>query len=276
MKKSISVVLALTFVLVAVCVVFVYSDKIHGFREVYPNAKTINFDEPILIGDREAFERYLEEYDSDEKRELFIEERLSEEAFKRYKEDRLNVERIAQESLERFLETRPNIEDEMINEIVQYFEESENRSFEISYPLNIENEEYYQIIVNGITNSGNTYLIDIFATSPQNINRYFYSSDTEQFQQFYTVPTFACKTSPDKEFRIESVGMHEDGPSGLHALKEMRIINLLTGNIEWSSASYLMNHFIWSDNSPKVKGTYIYDLINKTINIVEIDEVSFG
>ena len=50
--------------------------------------------------------------------------------------------------------------------------------------------------------------------------------------------------------------MNIDGPSGLHALKEMRIIDLSTGNIEWHSDSYLSNHYVWSDDSKFVAAQY--------------------
>ena len=241
-------------------------------------------------------------------------------------------------------------EEAMLNEIIQYFEETDNRSFEISYPVNIENAEYYRITVYGILNNGDRYPIDVFAISPKNYDRYFYNSNTNQFQRFYNYPTYACKTSPDKKMRIESIGMGTDGPSGAHALREMRIINLSTGNIEWNGKSYLWNRFMWSDDSrfvavqfsgrqwtttnaidtnnyciinlpglndvlelipdatelneyapiplftitewenstiiigfkwgtnicTEVIGTYKYDIINDTIDIIEIDEVQSG
>jgi hypothetical protein len=151
------------------------------------------------------------------------------------------------------------IEEAMVNKIMEYFEETHNRVFEISYPVNIEGENYYKITVYGLLNSGEKYLLDTFAVG-QNIylseiggayraNRYFYNSDTGQFQQYWLSPIFASATSPDKKWRIESFGMTDGGASGFVALQEMRIINLSTGNVEWSGTGFLKNRFIWSDDS---------------------------
>jgi len=140
-------------------------------------------------------------------------------------------------------------EEEIIRTMAQYFEEVDNRFFEVAYPVRIEDEDYYKVTVSGVLDNGKKDLIDVFAVNPDCSKRFFYNSDTDQFEQFHTSPLYACKTSPDGRWRIESVGMHLDGPSGLHALLEMRIVDLSTGNTEWSDASYLLNHFIWSDDS---------------------------
>ena len=39
-----------------------------------------------------------------------------------------------------------------------------------------------------------------------------------------------------------------DGPSGLYALKEMRIIDLSNGSIPWSDNGSAANRFLWSPN----------------------------
>ena len=99
----------------------------------------------------------------------------------------------------------------------------------MSYPVAIENEYCYKISVDGILDDKRTYEIADFAINPDNNNRYFYNDDTGEFQRLNTTPTFACKTSPDKKMRIESIGMNPeygDGPNGQYALKEMRIINI--------------------------------------------------
>jgi len=147
-------------------------------------------------------------------------------------------------------------EEEMRREIALYFEEPDNRLFYVAYPVRIDNDDYYKIEALGTLNNGKTYPIDIFAINPNNDNRYYWNGETAEFQIFYTEPTFACKTSPDKRLRIESVNMNLDGPSGLHALGEMRIINLSTGAIEWSGESYLSNYFLWSMNSRFVAAQY--------------------
>ena len=119
----------------------------------------------------------------------------------------------------------------------------------MSYPVSIENDDCYKITVSGALDNGEIYFIDAFAIEPENKNRYFYNGDTGEFTAYFTTPSFACKTSPDKKLRMESVGMYLDGPSGLHSLKKMRIINLTTGKEEWSAESYLSNYFEWSSDS---------------------------
>ena len=147
-------------------------------------------------------------------------------------------------------------EEEVVKTIAQYFEEADNRIFEVAYPVRIDNEECYKVTVSGILGNGEKYPIDVFAVNPDYSKRFFYRNDTEQYEPFYSTPQFACQTSPNREWRMESVGMYLDGPSGLHSLEEMRIIDLSTGSIEWSGESYLSNRFMWSEDSRFVAAQY--------------------
>jgi hypothetical protein len=140
--------------------------------------------------------------------------------------------------------------------IAQYFEEADNRVFEVSYPVQVEAESYVKIVAKGILDTGETYAIDTFAVNEDTGKRFFYDEAAEQFRPFYTEPFFACKTSPDGKLRAESVGMNGDGPSGLHALAEMRVIELSTGEILWSGESLLDNKFVWSEDSRWVAAEY--------------------
>ena len=133
--------------------------------------------------------------------------------------------------------------------IEAYFEEKENRQFESAFPILVEGQDCCQIIVKGILHTGETYAIDTFAVNPQNDNVYFLDGQTGLFKPYFTAPAFACQTSPDGTKRIESAGMYEDGPSGLHALQEMRIIDMNTGALLWSRNSNLSNVFLWSEDS---------------------------
>ena len=148
------------------------------------------------------------------------------------------------------------IEEALLREITQYFEEPDNRLFIVAYPVSIDNADCYTIEVLGTLDNDRTYSIETFAINPANNNRYYWNGDATEFQVFFTQPTFACKTSPDNRLRIESIGMSTDGPSGLHALNEMRIINLSTGSVEWNGESYLSNCFTWSDDSRFVAAQY--------------------
>jgi len=148
-----------------------------------------------------------------------------------------------------------NVE-EILREFAQYFEEPDNRLFYVAFPASIDNSDCYTIEVLGTLDNDRTYSIETFAINPANDNRYYWNGDTAEFQLFFTQPTFACKTSPDNRLRIESVGMNTDGPSGLHALNEMRIINLSAGSVEWNSGSYLSNCFAWSEDSRFVAAQY--------------------
>ena len=149
-----------------------------------------------------------------------------------------------------------DIEEEMLREIVQYFEEPDNHLFHVEYPVSIDNDDCYTIEDLGTLYNDRTYSVETFAINPNTNNRYYWNGDSVEFQIFFTQPTFACKSSPDNRMRIESVRMNEDGPSGLHALKEMRIINLSTGSVEWNSGSYLSNCFAWSEDSRFVAAQY--------------------
>ena len=140
--------------------------------------------------------------------------------------------------------------------IESYFEEVGNRDFNISFPVEINGEMFYKIVVSGKLNNDKTYPIDTFAINPNNEKRYFYSKEIAEYVQYYTTPTFASKTSTDGKLRIESVGMYQDGPSGLFALKEMRIINTSNADVLWSNDSYLMNGFMWSEDNRFVTATY--------------------
>jgi hypothetical protein len=145
---------------------------------------------------------------------------------------------------------------QILNDVKSLFEEAENRSFDVSFPVKIEGEDCYKIIVSGKLASNQTYPIDTLAVNPNDYKRYFLDKETDTYERYFTAPTFACKTSPDGKLRIESVGMDHDGPSGLHSLKEMRIINTSTGDVLWSGVSYLSNEFLWSEDSRFVAAGY--------------------
>ncbi len=151
---------------------------------------------------------------------------------------------------EQFAKSEPFTENKpIINEIKALFDEADNRIFDISYPIEIEGEDFYKIVVKGKLESNQTYPIDILAVNPEGDKRYFFNKETDTYERYYTVPTFACKTSPDGKLRIESVGMYMDGPSGLHSLDVMRIISMSTGDVMWSADSFLANEFLWSEDS---------------------------
>ncbi len=157
------------------------------------------------------------------------------------------------------LQEKTNAESEiepLFSEIKSLFEEADNRNFDISFPLEIKGENFYKIVVRGKLESGQTYPLDIIAVNSNGDKRYFLNNKTDTYERFYTTPTFACQTSPDKKLRIESIGMYQDGPSGLHNLKEMRIINTSTGEVLWSASSFLNNEFLWSEDSRFVAAGY--------------------
>jgi hypothetical protein len=136
-----------------------------------------------------------------------------------------------------------------LNIVKGYFtEEIENRVFEISEPVEIEGGMCAQIRVSGVYENGK-YPIDIFAIDPATKETFFYSKTEDKFIKYVNVPYYACATSPDKSKRIESLGMYMDGPSGLHSLSTMRIIDMDTAEQLWVSNSLLNNSFLWSDNS---------------------------
>ncbi|MGF7143879.1 hypothetical protein HNQ56_002309 [Anaerotaenia torta] len=142
------------------------------------------------------------------------------------------------------------------SEIQSLFEEADNRSFDLSFPIEVEGEECYKVVVSGKLKSNRTYDMDTFAIHPDGEKQYFLNKETGAYERFYTTPTFACKTSPDGELRMESVGMYLDGPGGLHSLREMRIIDASTGGVLWSGSSFLMNDFQWSEDSRFVAAGY--------------------
>lgn len=165
---------------------------------------------------------------------------------------------VSQEEMDVTSEMQPLISEKapILSEIKSLFEEVDNHNFDVSFPIEIESEDCYKVVVNGKLKSGQTYPIDIFALNPNENKMYFLDKETDTYERFYTIPTFACKTSPDENLRIESIGMDQDGPSGLHSLKEMRIINTSTGDVLWSGSSFLTNEFLWSEDSRFVATVY--------------------
>ncbi len=136
--------------------------------------------------------------------------------------------------------------------IKEYFaEEEQNRIFEVIENVEVEGKECIQIKVSGIYNSG-LYPIDLFAVDLSGEKLYFFNANENKFIEYYTIPYYACATSPNRMYRIESVGMNFDGPSGLHALSKMRIIDLRNAEEKWADDSFLDNSFIWSENSEYV------------------------
>lgn len=140
-------------------------------------------------------------------------------------------------------------------ELVQgYFEEPQNRSFTVT-PDILNGELVYTITVSGLLHNGE-YPIDVLSVNVKTGEQFFLSSKNSEFVPLYTVPRFSCATSPSGEFRIESLGMYLDGPSGLHELEEMRVIDLESGDVLWSEDSFLDNRFLWSPNSQYVAIQY--------------------
>lgn len=182
---------------------------------------------------------------------------------------------VPQEEMDVTSEMHPLISEKtpVFSEIKSLFEEVDNRNFDISFPIEIEGEDCYKVVVNGKLKSGKTYPIDIFVLSPNADKMYFLNKETDTYERFYTIPTFACKTSPDGNLRIESIGMDQDGPSGLHSLKEIRIINTSTGDVLWSGSSFLTNEFLWSEDSRFVATVYSGRQWTET-DIVDIKDYS--
>ncbi|MFT4145542.1 MAG: hypothetical protein QM644_13895, partial [Mobilitalea sp.] len=132
------------------------------------------------------------------------------------------------EVVEDFINNPPEIGEDIAVMLVKgNFEEKENRNFEITSTEIINNVKYYIITVTGKAESME-YPIDVFAISSVadyiHLNM-FYDKDKMEYVEYLGTPWFACKTSPDGKLRMESIGMYMDGPSGLHALKEMRMID---------------------------------------------------
>lgn len=135
-----------------------------------------------------------------------------------------------------------------------FFEEPLDRIFEVDSGI-INGKEVYIVKVSGLMENG-SYPIDTLAICPDTNEQFFFSNDAQEFLPFYTTPQFSSQTSPDGCYRAESVGMYMDGPSGLHELREMRVINLKSGEAVWSDDSFLDNHFLWSPQSQYVAIQY--------------------
>lgn len=145
-----------------------------------------------------------------------------------------------------------SIDEEMAIMLVEgNFEEKENRNFELTSTEIINEIKYYIITVTGKAESMN-YPMDVFAINSVADDEYsimYYDKEKMDYVEFFGTPWFACKTSPDGKLRMESIGMYMDGPSGLHALKEIRLYDIKTGDVLWSGESLLLNNFIWSPDS---------------------------
>ncbi len=187
------------------------------------------------------------------------------------------------EVVEDFIINPPEIDEDIAIMLVKgNFEEKENRNFEVTSTEIFYNVKYYIITVTGKAESAE-YPIDVFAISSVadyiHLNM-FYDKDKMEYVEYLGTPWFACKTSPDGNFRMESIGMYMDGPSGLHALKEMRMIDTKTGDVLWSGESLLLNNFIWSSDSRFVSiqqggRTWISSRVidTKDMSIIKLPEV---
>ncbi|BAL00334.1 hypothetical protein OBV_31350 [Oscillibacter valericigenes Sjm18-20] len=133
--------------------------------------------------------------------------------------------------------------------IREYFEEPEDRNFDVEPELfSIDDVQLNAIKVSGTLHDGK-YLMDTFAVDTASEKKYFYSQEEKQYVEFLGDPFFASADSPDEKYRAESVGMSEDSVSGLIPLKEMRVIDLESGTILWSDRGFLNNQFLWSPDS---------------------------
>lgn len=160
----------------------------------------------------------------------------------------INGEVISVDSTQANSKVEDNFNENAVNLIKDFFEEPENRSFDVSFPKIIKDEECYIITVTGKTENG-TYPMDVFAINTKGDKRYFLDKETGEYVRFYGVPTFACKTSPNGKLRIECVGMKDDYQSGLQQLREKRIINIITGEVLWDEPSAYQNKYVWSSDS---------------------------
>ncbi len=187
------------------------------------------------------------------------------------------------EVVDDIIKNSPEIDENMAIMLVKgYFEEKENRNFEISATQIINDVKYYIITITGKAESID-YPIDVFAIS--SIADYihlnmFYDKEKMEYVEYFGTPWFACKTSPDGKLRMESIGMYMDGPSGLHALKEMRMIDTKTGDVLWSGESLLLNNYIWSPDSRFVSvqqggRTWLSSMVIDTndMSIIKLPEV---
>jgi len=152
------------------------------------------------------------------------------------------------------------------------FSEPENRNFDISYPIVVEGENCYKIIITGKFNDGTIFNIGTFAV---NVNHYFddtsgsiiaywFNDEANQFELLidgtepflrYSRPT--PYTSPDGNYRLELV----DRDNGL------RIVDLATGEFEWVADEYFYGGLIraWSEDSRfaliELQSTFFVDFV---------------
>ena len=136
----------------------------------------------------------------------------------------------------------------VLSQVEGYFEEADQRAFTVTYPLVLDGKNLYQVDVSGLTQS-ESYPIDRFAVNLDTGEQYFYNAESGLFGPFFTQPLFACTTAPTAPLRMESLGMYEDGPSGMHALKQMWLIDTQSGAVLWQGDSFLNNKFLWSSDS---------------------------
>ena len=116
------------------------------------------------------------------------------------------------------------------------FCEIENRSFDIFYPIVIDGEYFYKIVVLGKLNDGSVYRIDAFAMNIDNNRFYIYSEEINQFVRNSWSTHYRSVTSPNGIYRIEFA---EAGKSRLDMdtifVGFLRIVDLDTGEVLWRS-----------------------------------------
>jgi hypothetical protein len=91
---------------------------------------------------------------------------------------------------------------QILNDVKSLFEEAENRSFDVSFPVKIEGEDCYKIIVSGKLASNQTYPIDTLAVNPNDYKRYFLDKETDTYERYFTARLLRARPR-----RMENCGL---------------------------------------------------------------------
>jgi len=111
---------------------------------------------------------------------------------------------------------------------------------------------------------GQRYILATIALHPEGYPNYhteraddWMDASDDDWECFQNDPWFASADSPNRKYRMEAIGMDNDGPSGFHVMNRIRLVSLIDGAELWTSEGAMMrNDFHWSPGSRFVSVTH--------------------
>ena len=166
-----------------------------------------------------------------------------------------------------------NEQNEALNIVNSFFENSQERVFNILEPVKINDDYCLVIEVLGKYNGG-TYLINTFAINIKT-KMLYYVNISGDYERFQNIPWYAISESPNKKFSIISVSIVEGGHGGNgdYYLGNTQILDMNTSEVLWEDTAAQREKYMWSEDSRYVARQYSGRIWT---NVVIIDTADFS